>query len=637
MKAKLLLIVSLLCMCSWAMADRLTVGNYSFEQPATGKIAVGFDGTPDVPSWSSLACTDSGIEGQNAYAPTDGTWQGYLRSLDGSCWNTLTHTIVSGESYQLLIDAHVSWSPRTTEPFQLSFYYDNAGTRVPGATTTVQLTTTSATYNVLKFSANSIPGSIGKNLGIELDNVGVGAAGWMVMDNIRVERYFSAWASPVDGSQVVLPTDTLQWVVYNGWNCDVYFGTDPNITANPKVVNNAVAASYDPSPDMANDTTYYWRVDSYEPNAVSPFTPIKRVGLVWSFKTIPPIPVITNQPVNTLGSIGGSAAFSLTAVSTSTLHYAWYKSTDNASNTPGDDVAKGGDSSTLAINPVAITDEGYYYCKVTNASPTAVYSNVVMLGVKRAVAHWTLDALNGSGNYADSSGEGHDADPNGTPVFATGVIGNSVTIDAVNGYANAGTWNPSVYTGQISISLWAKWAGTGSWQGLVSKRTANDAASAMWVLEANPSGIVSFRNGGSSSVIESASALPIGEWEYVAVTFDGTNATIYRKGIAVAVGAFSFTAGTNAAIALGASELDVNGVMNWIFNGNLDDIQIHNYALSATEIGDIYFAGSGLPVCITPYASASDLNKDCLVNLADFAVFAATWLDCGYYPVSECP
>jgi hypothetical protein len=643
MKTKLFLILSLLCMCSWVVADSIPVGNYSFELPATGKIKTGFDSTPDIPSWSSLVCTDSGIEGQNAYAPTDGTWQAYFMSSDGSCWNTLTHVIASGESFQLLIDAHISWSPRAAEAFKMNFYYDNAGTRVLGATKTVDLTTTSVTYNTLRFSANGIPGSIGKKLGIELDDVAVGANGWMVMDNVRVERYFSAWSSPVDGDQTVLPESTLQWAVYNNWNCDVYFGTDPNVIANPKVVNNTVATSYDPPGNLNNDTIYYWRVDAYEPNAVAPFTPIKRVGLVWSFKTIPPIPVITAQPADTLAPVNGSATYTIGVASSTPVHYTWFKTTDNANNTPGDDVAKGSDASTLTINPVAKTDEGYYFCKVTNSSPTTVYSNVVMLGVSRIMAHWALNALDGSGNYPDSSGEtpAHDADPNGTPVFVAGVnnpptTNNGVTIDLSNGYARAGTWNPSQYTGQITISLWAKSAGvTGIWQGLIGKRTAFSADAAMWQLEVDNTDTVTFKNGNNMGV--TTPALPIGEWEHLAVTFDGATATFYRKGVSAATGAFSFTAGTNAGITLGATELTAEGVINGTFNGALDDIQIHNYALSDTQIGDIYYEATGKPVCISEYASEFDFNKDCLVNLTDFAAFAAKWLDCGYYPASDCP
>ena len=32
-----------------------------------------------------------------------------------------------------------------------------------------------------------------------------------------------------------------------------------------------------------------------------------------------------------------------------------------------------------------------------------------------------------------------------------------------------------------------------------------------------------------------------------------------------------------------------------------------------------------------------DSNGDCIINIIDFAAFAATWLECGLFPKSACP
>ena len=52
-----------------------------------------------------------------------------------------------------------------------------------------------------------------------------------------------------------------------------------------------------------------------------------------------------------------------------------------------------------------------------------------------------LDALV-DGKYPDSSGEGHNAQPGGTPVFVDGVnptlTNNGVVVDLTNGWAQAG-------------------------------------------------------------------------------------------------------------------------------------------------------------------------------------------------------
>ena len=67
------------------------------------------------------------------------------------------------------------------------------------------------------------------------------------------------------------------------------------------------------------------------------------------------------------------------------IHYTWYRSGDNANDTPGDDTAVGTDANTLTVINAATDQEGYYYCVASNSGGAAV-SNVVKLGVKRLVA-----------------------------------------------------------------------------------------------------------------------------------------------------------------------------------------------------------------------------------------------------------
>ncbi len=87
---------------------------------------------------------------------------------------------------------------------------------------------------------------------------------------------------PVDTSVSCLPPDTSP-VYY-----DVLFGTDPGAMA--KVKDKQVYAgdiSYDPPGDLVKETTYYWQVNPYEPNLVSPNVPtIVTPGPIWRFGTL---------------------------------------------------------------------------------------------------------------------------------------------------------------------------------------------------------------------------------------------------------------------------------------------------------------------------------------------------------------
>ncbi|HPC63924.1 MAG TPA: sialate O-acetylesterase [Anaerohalosphaeraceae bacterium] len=86
---------------------------------------------------------------------------------------------------------------------------------------------------------------------------------------------------PANGATRVETTAILEWsapLSYTPTGYDVYFGTNPDAAANPKVLDNALQTTYDP--DLAYSTTYYWQVDAYEGT-------IKHPGRIWSFTTRP--------------------------------------------------------------------------------------------------------------------------------------------------------------------------------------------------------------------------------------------------------------------------------------------------------------------------------------------------------------
>ena len=94
---------------------------------------------------------------------------------------------------------------------------------------------------------------------------------------------------PPDGARYVPADADLNWTPGStAVTHDVYFGTDePDVTNGTgdtfKV--NQQDPTYDPG-TLAKDTTYYWRIDEVESNLTT-----KHRGEVWSFKTLPYIPI----------------------------------------------------------------------------------------------------------------------------------------------------------------------------------------------------------------------------------------------------------------------------------------------------------------------------------------------------------
>jgi len=184
----------------------------------------------------------------------------------------------------------------------------------------------------------------------------------------------------------------------------------------------------------------------------------------------------------------------------------------------------------------------------------------------------------------DGSGNGHDGTVVGAPVYVDGPagLGKALQFDGKGGqYVSLGAWNPSAATGQLSISLWAKWGGlTSFYQGLIGKRDTWAANQMMWQIEANQtSGVVSFSRTDSYPASGNP-VLPIGEWTNVLVTFDGATAKLFINGKMTGSGAFSFGSDPEAGMAFGACE----GAGGNPFNGAIDDVRLYDRALSSFEI-----------------------------------------------------
>jgi hypothetical protein len=409
---------------------------------------------------------------------------------------------------------------------------------------------------------------------------------------------------------------------------------------------------------VASDEVVYWRVDeSILVNGTDsgPNDPNTIMGLVWSFETIKSVPIITGQPANALVEAGQTAQFMISVDSASPELYAWYKTPDNANNTPDDDVLVD-TSENLVWLSVTPANEGYYYCIVSNDSGVKVPTNVVKLGVKRNVAYWTLDLDDFVGGfYLDVSGNGHHAEPNLLPDTAQFVDGldpakTSQALDmTVNplSAADAGDWAAAAFTNEVTVSAWLKWAGTnGAWQGIVSNRvTPTDGNFYVEIRQDN--GNVQFA-GPNFNLLQSVN-LPVGQWTHLAVTASTAGINIYMNGLPVAsrIPAANASIGENIVpMYIGALARPDGFMLASPFNGIMDDIRIYNYVKDRYGIADLYYDITAIPLCLNPAnvnmafdvagGGVSGDQPDCRVDLQDFAVFAGNWLNCGYYPQEAC-
>jgi hypothetical protein len=206
------------------------------------------------------------------------------------------------------------------------------------------------------------------------------------------------------------------------------------------------------------------------------------------------------------------------------------------------------------------------------------------------VAYYPLEE--GEGTVAANAVQGTiagDANLIGTGYeWVAGKVGDfAILFKAVAGTAaDCGTWNPSATTGQLTVAVWVKWEGTsGGYQGVVSKRDSWTTTDTYWSIEINQdtSNLAFFRY--DSYPDFGTNIAPVGEWQHVVVTYDGTTTTMYLDGAFIRSStAFTFGPKADAHVVFGAIE-----AAGWNpFNGTIDEVRIYDRALTADDVIELY-------------------------------------------------
>jgi len=120
---------------------------------------------------------------------------------------------------------------------------------------------------------------------------------------------------PADGSLWQDPNNTLLWwgPGFTSRYHELYFGSDWAIVLNANTSTSGIYKGrknppYNPGP-LAKNTTYYWRVDEVESVQT-----IKHKGDIWSFKTAPPVVLVTESGGSTIVSEDGPTSDNFTVV-----------------------------------------------------------------------------------------------------------------------------------------------------------------------------------------------------------------------------------------------------------------------------------------------------------------------------------
>jgi hypothetical protein len=416
----------------------------------------------------------------------------------------------------------------------------------------------------------------------------------------------------------VHPNDVVDWT---SLLVEIPAGSPPNPTA-----------SHGPL-SLSPNKTYWWVVDESISNS-GPTNPATILGRIWSFETLKTVPEIIDGPIDAFVYENETAKITIDVNSVSQEHYAWYKGPVGETTNP-----IGSDSNTLTIANVRPGNEGTYWCRVTNDGGS-IDSGTGLLVVKRLLAHWTLDQSDyQGGQYLDVSGNGHHADITGVPTFVGDPAGNpsaAVQVSPAGGYATAGTWDPSAVSNSLTVTAWINPTTSGANPGIVSKRESWGDENMRWTVNLTDDDLIRFITD-SGGALRSDDSVPLNEWTHVACSYDVTTdeAKIYINGEDAATDT-DFALDSNDVATLRIGHYDGSITASDIFPGGLDDIRIYNYGLTIVEAADLYYQMTGKSVCLNPPEARFDLDGNCRVDFADFALFAVHWLECGLFPETEC-
>lgn len=191
----------------------------------------------------------------------------------------------------------------------------------------------------------------------------------------------------------------------------------------------------------------------------------------------------------------------------------------------------------------------------------------------------------------------------GNATRGSGVLGQGLNLENANSYAVVEN-NPSLnITQEITLAAWIRPKVQGT-QRIIYKLTGS-AGFELFLANPNPQQFsVRFNNNASLRVNSSSSYMNfLNKWVHVAATYDGSTIKLYING--------NLEASVNAAFSIQSNTSDLiigaSGTGTDRFNGSIDEVIIHNKALSESEILQLATYKPAIPELISPEGNSTNL------------------------------
>jgi hypothetical protein len=394
---------------------------------------------------------------------------------------------------------------------------------------------------------------------------------------------FALRPNPADGAMLQTTWASLGWIPGElAVSHDLYFGNsfgDVNEGAEGTFVGNLTTASQVvgfpgfPAPEgLQPGTTYYWRVD--EVNDADPNSPWK--GKVWSF-WIPSKKAYEPDPVDGAKYLSQDLTLAWTPGLGASLHYVYFgDDLDEVSNAAG--ALPQGDA---VFNPgILELETTYYWCVDEFDGLTTTKGDIWSFATKpfipitdpNLICWWMLDEGEGT-VVLDRSGHGHDGEFRNTPEWVDGFDGYALHFggdagrdDVVHSLGAATDWS----AGTLALWVKAETLGQDQYSSAFTSHFPNSAGFQIDVDGAMPGVYRVNPPGLELGPVTTA-------WTHLAMSFEGTSATLYYNGEFAGSGELNDTTFNQFAIGVNRN------ASNWLA-GTIDELRVYDRVLSQDEI-----------------------------------------------------
>lgn len=220
---------------------------------------------------------------------------------------------------------------------------------------------------------------------------------------------------------------------------------------------------------------------------------------------------------------------------------------------------------------------------------TAALATSPALAASGPVGVWKLDEGSGTA-IADSSGNGNDGVMSGAVSWGTGVFGPALVFDGANGQVKVSDNLALEPKTAVTVSAWVKGGDSSGAFRYVLAKGANGCVAASYGLYTGPRGGLEFYvSQGHGSVYaqspDPGQAVWDGKWHLAVGTYDGTTIRLYVDGVQVRTG--TPWTGSLEYLLPNSNDFYIGnypGCADHEFDGSIDDVQVWNRTLSASEI-----------------------------------------------------